>query len=111
MATYHVPAQRPHRPAVAPTTRLGRWAVGMTVAAMAGLVLWGIAMAFSPDDPAFSTFWGMYDLASLVVTGVFTIAAPVVALIAIVRKERALTVYLAVVPFLLIFLHPLFMND
>jgi hypothetical protein len=82
----------------------------MTVAAMVGLGLWGVAMAFSPDDPALSTFWGMYDLVSLVVVGVFAIAAPIVALIAIVRKERAVAVYLAVVPFLLLFLHPLFMN-
>jgi hypothetical protein len=52
----------------------------------------------------------MYDLLSIAVTGVFAITAPVVALIARVRKERAVSNYLAFVPFLLIFLHPLFMN-
>jgi hypothetical protein len=111
MSTYHVPVKEPRRIAVAPTTRLGRWAFRMTAAAAVGLVMLGIAMAFSPDDPAIATAWGMYDLLSIAVTGVFAITAPVVALIAVVRKERAVSVYLAVVPFLLIFLHPLFMND
>lgn len=110
MSMSHVPAARPHHVAIAPTTRLGRWALGMTVAAMVGLVMLGVSAAFSPDDPAFSTAWGMYDLVSLAAAGVFTLVAPIVALIAIVRRERALCVYLAVVPFLLIFLHPLFMN-
>jgi hypothetical protein len=111
MATFHTPAKRPHHVAVAPATRLGRWALGMTVAAMAGLVMLGAAMAFSPDDPAVSTAWGMYDLLSIAVAGVFAVTAPIAALVAIVRKERAVAVYLAIVPFLLIVLHPLFMND
>jgi hypothetical protein len=111
MSTYHVPVREPRRIAVLPTTRLGRWALGMTATATVGLVMLGIAMAASPDDPAFTTAWGVYDLLSIAVTGVFMIAAPVVALVAIVRSERAVSVYLAVVPFLLAFLHPLFMND
>lgn len=109
MATY--PAKRPHHVAVAPVTRLGRWALGMAVAAMVGLVMLDAAMAFSPDDPALSTAWGAYDLVSIAVAGVFAITAPIIALTAIVRKERAVAVYLAFVPFLLIFLHPLFMGD
>jgi hypothetical protein len=83
----------------------------MTAAAVVGLGMLGIAMAFSPDDPAFSTAWGIFDLVSIVVAGGFAITAPVVALIAIVHSERAASMYLAFVPVLLILLHPLFMND
>lgn len=111
MSTSPIAAKSPHRVAVAPLTRLGRWALGMTAAATAGLVMLGFAMAFSPDDPAFSTFWGAYDLLSIAVAGVFAVAAPVVALIAVVRRERAVSLILAVVPVLLIFLHPLFMSE
>lgn len=110
MSTYHVPAGNPHHLAVAPATRLGRWALGLTLAATVGLAMLAVSVAFSPDDPAFSTAWGMYDLLSLAVAGLCSVAAPIVALIAVVRRERAVSVVLAVVPFLLIFLHPLFMN-
>ena len=110
MSTFHVPAQEPRHVAVAPTTRVGWWALWLTAAATVGLAMLGLAAAFSPDDPALSTAWGMFDLVSLAAAGLGALAAPVVALIAIVRRERAVSVYLAVVPFLLIFLHPLFIS-
>jgi hypothetical protein len=110
MSTFHAPAKHSHRLAFAPTTRLGRWAGWLTLVAVAGLVMTVFAMAFSPDDPAFSSAWGLYDLLSLTVLVVFALVAPVVALIAIVRHERALSVYLSIGPFLIIFLHPLFID-
>ena len=62
MFTYRLSAKHPHHIAVRPMTRLGRWALGVTAAAAVGLVMLGVAMAFSPDDPAFATGWGSMTL-------------------------------------------------
>ena len=44
---YHIPANRPHRFAVGPTTRLGKWAVGL-VAAIVVLVVAVVTVV--PED-------------------------------------------------------------
>ena len=108
MSTHRVPAKIRH--GIAPTTRLGRLAIVLTVTAAVGLGMLAMAMAFSPDDPALSSAWGVYDALSVGVAGVFALAAPIVALAAVIRRERGLSIWLAVVPLLLILLHPLFMN-
>lgn len=84
---YPAPLKKRHRFVIWPTTRLGRWSVGMAVAS----VVLGFAWSF------LGPLGGAPGLA-------LGFAGGIVALVAIVRRgDRALTVYAALIPFLQVF--------
>lgn len=81
-----VPATSPRRLAILPTTRLGRWAVGLAAANVVLVLGWRLMGPLG----AFPGF-------------VFGLAGGVVALVAILRRgERAIAVFAALVPFLFV---------
>lgn len=103
---YHVPAQRPHRFTVAPTTPLGKWAVGL-VAALLALVVAVVTVVPGDTLAAWLVAAAGFALA---------VAAGVVSFTAIFRRsERALSVYAAgfvlVGGVLFLLLHSLFISD
>jgi len=79
-----LPLNKRRRFAVGPTTRLGKWAVGLAAASVVLSFGWALM----------GPVGGFPGLA-------FGLAGGVVALVAIFRRgERAVTVYVALVPFL-----------
>jgi hypothetical protein len=110
---------RPFRPdqgvrRIAPTTQPGLWAAwsaAASVAAAVGLILLAAVTDFG-DMTGWLMVWG---LSSLIAAAVLGVAGGILALIAILgRRDRALVVYAALVPFaavLLVVLHPLFISD
>lgn len=81
-ATGQLPRSTTHRVAVVPTTRLGRWAVGLAIANVVLVLAWTIL----PGGAALGFACGL--------------AGGVVGLVAIVRgRERALAVFAALAPF------------
>ena len=116
MSTYHTSDVRKwHGVPVAPSTRLGRWAVGLALMSGAG---WLIALPALVAAPAEGVWW---PWGALLVVGVVpgllcAIAASIVAFLAMVRRgERALAVYVGYVPVACIvlssLLHSLFVSD
>lgn len=98
MATHHVPVERePQLGEVAPTTRLGRWAVGLAVVSLVALGMFGVVARVDPTDPPLLSFWGVIGL-SMIVAPVSALAAAIVGLIAVIRGERARSIYLAYLP-------------
>jgi hypothetical protein len=98
MSTYHAPIREWHGEPVAPTTRLGRWAVLLAVVSGVG---WLVALPALVVDPTADAFvpWGILLLVGLIPGFVCGIAASVVAFLAQVgRGERAVSVYLGYVP-------------
>jgi hypothetical protein len=98
MSTYHVPVSEWHGIPVAPTTRLGRWAVILAVVSGAG---WLVALPALVVDSTADVFvpWGILLLVGLIPGFVCGIAASIVAFLAMVRRgERALSAYLGYVP-------------
>jgi hypothetical protein len=94
MSTHHIPVKGRRGFAVWPTTRLGRWAVVLTVV---GVAEFAIALAIG----AFAALGAG-----------LAIAGAAAALVAIFRHaERAISVYLIFIPILLYLLHPLFISD
>jgi ABC-type polysaccharide/polyol phosphate export permease len=113
MSTYPTPAHEPHGIMVAPTTPLGLQAVQSAVASVIGLASLTFAAVLGPSDPG--GLWGLAAWLGALVGLVFAITAAVMALGAIFRRgERAVSVYLAFLPFLTVVLwplHSLFMSD
>jgi len=104
MATYHAPVRGWHGLPVAPTTRLGRWAVILAVVSGAG---WLVALPALVVDPTADVFvpWGILLLVGVIPGFVCGIAASIVAFLAQIRRgERALSVYLGYVPVVCILL-------
>jgi hypothetical protein len=104
MSTYHVPIREWHGHQVAPTTRLGRWAVILAVVSGIG---WLVALPALVVDPTADAFvpWGILLLVGLIPGFVCGIAASIVAFLAQIRRgERALSVYLGYVPVVCILL-------
>jgi hypothetical protein len=98
MSTYHVPMREWHDVAVAPTTRLGRWAV---LAAVVSGIGWLVALPALVVDPTVDAFvpWGILLLVGLIPGFLCGIAASVLAFLAMIRRgERAVSVYLGYVP-------------
>jgi hypothetical protein len=100
------PAQRSHRLAVAPTTRLGKWAVGL-VAAIVVLAV-AVVTVVPEDSPAAWVF--TFSGGALVVAAGFVLFAAIYR-----RSERALSVYAATLVLgggvLFLLLHSLFISD
>lgn len=83
-ATGQLPRSTTHRVAVVPTTRLGRWAVGLAIANVVLVLV--LAWTILPGGAALGFACGL--------------AGGVVGLVAIVRgRERALAVFAALAPF------------
>jgi hypothetical protein len=104
MSTYHAPVREWHGLPVAPTTRLGWWAVILAVVSGAG---WLVALPALVVDPTADVFvpWGILLLVGCVPGFVCGIAASIVAFLAQIRRsERALSVYLGYVPVVCILL-------
>jgi hypothetical protein len=98
MFTYHVPAWKWHGLPLAPTTRLGSWAVALAVVSGIG---WLVALPAFVYDPVASEMvpWGILLLVGLIPAITCAIAAPILAFLAMVRRgERALSVYLGYLP-------------
>ena len=98
MSTYPVPVREWHGVPVAPTTRLGRWAVLLAVVSAIG---WLVALPALVVDPTADVFvpWGILLLVGLIPGFVCGIAASILAFLAMVRRgERAVSVYLGYVP-------------
>jgi hypothetical protein len=108
MSTYHAPIREWHGEPMAPTTRLGRWAVLLAVVSGIG---WLIALPALVVDPTADAFvpWGILLLVGLIPGFVCGIAASIVAFLAQLRRgERALSVYLGYVPVVCIVLGSVF---
>lgn len=85
--TVHEAKARKHRVAILPTTRLGWWAVGLALANVVLVLSWTIL----PGGAALGFLAGL--------------AGGIVALVAIVRHgERALAVFLAIGPLVMVVL-------
>jgi hypothetical protein len=81
-----LPPRRARRVAILPTTRLGRWAVGLAAASFVLVLAWRV-MGPAGAVPGFAC----------------GLAGGVVALVAIVRRgERAITVFAALVPLMFV---------
>jgi len=81
-----VPEKKKRRIAIPPTTRLGRWAVGLAAASLVLVPVWTILSAGAAIGFACA------------------LAGGIVALIAIFRRgERAITVFAALLPFPFLF--------
>ena len=114
MSTYHVPVRSWHGLPLAPTTRLGTWAVALAVVSGLGWLVALPAVLFADTG----VWWpgGLLALVGLVPGFVCAIAASIVAFLAMLRHgERALSVYLGYVPVVCILLssvlHSLFISD
>jgi hypothetical protein len=116
MSSYHAPELRKwHGVPVEPSTRLGRWAVGLAVVSGAG---WLVALPAALAAPTEGVWWpwGVLLVVSLVPALTCAIAASVVAFLAMARRgERALLVYVGYLPVACIvlssLLHSLFVSD
>jgi len=98
MLTYHLPARTWHGLPLAPTTRLGSWAV---LSAVVSGVAWLAAVPVVVLAPSEGVWlpWGVLLLVTLVPASVCAIAASILAFLAMARRgERALSVYLGYVP-------------
>ena len=122
MSTYHVPVKAPHRFFHGPTTRLGwralkwlAWSFSLLVAVVvAGWVEEGV---FGRGHHT-GVFYNLFNVAwtlGLFASGGLAMASEFGALVAIVRRgERSWAIFALLMPallLLLIFLHPLFIND
>jgi len=86
VARQHLPVKKTRRIAILPTTRLGRWAVGLAAANVVLVLGWRL-MGPLGAMPGFAC----------------GLAGGVVAMVAIFRRgERAITVFAALVPLLLV---------
>ena len=104
MSTYHVPVRGWHGAPVAPTTRLGRWAVLLAVVSGIGCLVALPAILFAPTDTGWLP-WGVLLVVGLVPGLVCGIAASILAFLAMLRRgERAMSVYLGYVPIALFLL-------
>ena len=116
MSTYQAPHVRKwHGVPVAPSTRLGRWAVGLAVVSGVGWLI-GLPAAVAAPTEGVWWPWGVWLIVGLVPGLTCAIAASIVAFLAIVRRgERALMVYLGYVPVACVvissLLHSLFVSD
>ena len=115
MSTYHVPVRHWHGLPVAPTTRLGRWAVILALVSGAGWLVALRAFVFAPSEGVWVP-WGLLLVVGVVPGFGCAIGASIVAFLAMVRRgERALGVYLGYVPVVCIvlssLLHSLFVSD
>lgn len=104
---YRSPGQRRQHFVVEPTTRPGKWAVGLVVAATVVLAL--AAFIVVPEDSLAAVAVGIAALAGVLAGGV-------VAFVAIVRRgERALAVYASTLVLsagvLFLLLHSLLISD
>ena len=97
MSTHHAPVASPHHADLAPTTRLGRWAVGVAVVSLVALGIFGVVARVDPTDPPLLSFWGVLGL-SMIVAPVSALAAAIAGLGAMLRGERARSIYLAYLP-------------
>ena len=98
MSTYHVPLTEWHGHRIAPTTRLGRWAVVLAVVSGIGWLIALPAILFAPTDTGWMP-WGILLVAGVVPGFVCAIAASIAAFLAMLRRgERAVSVYLGYVP-------------
>lgn len=98
MSTYHAPVREWYGVPVAPTTRLGRWAVLTAVVSGIGWLVALPAILFAPTDTGWVP-WGILLVVGLVPGLVCAIASPILAFLAMVRRgERAVSVYLGYVP-------------
>lgn len=103
---YRIPGKRRHEFVVEPTTRLGKWAVGLVAVTV---VLAVAAFTVVPEDSLAAVAVGIAGLASVLAGGV-------VSFVAIVRRgERALVVYASTVVLsagvVFLLLHSLFISD
>ena len=121
MSTFHPDVRRRHGVLVAPTTRMGLRAVQAAGASVVGFVALTIAAILAsesappgaPTDPK-----GLLMVVALTGTAVglvCAVGAGALGLVAIIRRsERAVAVYLALLPLIMLLLlplHSLFIND
>ena len=97
MATYHAPVRQEHGHPVAPTTRLGRWAVWTAVASGIGwLILLPAVVSGSTGE---WVPWGILAVVGGIPAFTCAIAASILAFLAQVRHgERAVGVWLGYLP-------------
>jgi hypothetical protein len=116
MSTFHASAVRKwHGVPVEPSTRLGRWAVGLALVSGLGWLIALPALVAAPTEGVWWP-WGVLLIVGLVPGLVCAIAASIVAFLAMVRRgERALMVYVGYVPVACIvlssLLHSLVVSD
>jgi hypothetical protein len=103
---HHVPAQRPHRLVVGPTTRLGKWGAGL----VATIVVLAVAVVTVVREDSLAAWVISFAGSALVVVAGAVLFAAIFR-----RTERALSVYAAALMLvggvLFLLFHSLFISD